>query len=155
MTKYNISINIYNEILSFWDSDVIRPVTTISVSSSSASPGLLCQMPFSLSNYFMINLSMLDISIIDIFSQSYGLWCPTPECAPWRTTSSSTSRWRTSSTPPSTSSPTSPTCSPATGPLVRFQIIFHPIQCLLSWGCGWAMNVSRLDSNLEMESLKV
>ena len=59
--------------------------------------------------------------------QSYGLSCPTLECARWQTTSSSTSRWPTSSTPPSTSSPTSPTCLLATGPLVKIfpHICFH------------------------------
>ena len=55
--------------------------------------------------------------------QWYGLWCRTRECGRWRTTSSSTSRWPTSSTPPSTSSPTSLTCSREIGLLVSVHSI--------------------------------
>ena len=65
--------------------------------------------------------------------QWYGLWCRTRECGQWQTTSSSTSRWPTSSTPPSTSSPTSLTCSQATGLSVSFysiQVFKRKYMCL-------------------------
>ena len=101
----------------------------VSSSFSSASPGLLCQMArcFPCQTTSWSTSPWSKSSSLTFSPQSYGSWCPTPECAPWRTTSSSTSRWRTSSMPPSTLSPTSPTCSPVTGLSVRtslFQIRF-------------------------------